>query len=247
MAHERIFNLPPAIVWLGAAMIAVQAARMAMAAEAEAWLILAFAFLPARYHGAAALLPGGEGAELWTPLTYALLHGDWLHLLVNLVWMASFGSAVARRFGTWRFLALGAVATLTGAAAHYLAMPVDSMPMIGASAAVSGMTAATARFAFSPGGPLAGGGDRRGAYSVPAPPLAAALRNRRVVTFLALWFGINLLFGLQGALIPGVDAPIAWQAHIGGFLGGLLAFSLLDPVPPGGGSRERLAERRPSA
>lgn len=243
MARERIFNLPPAIVWLGAAMILVQAGRMLLAAEAEAWLILAFAFLPARYHGAATLLPGGEAASLWTPLTYALLHGDWLHLLVNLLWMASFGSAVARRFGPWRFAALAVIATLAGAAAHYLAMPTDSMPMVGASAAVSGMTAATARFAFTPGGPLAGG-ERGGAYRVPAPPLSAALRNRRVLTFLALWFGINLLFGMESALIPGVDAPIAWQAHVGGFLAGLLAFSLLDPAPPPRHGDDRLAERR---
>jgi membrane associated rhomboid family serine protease len=46
--------------------------------------------------------------------------------------------------------------------------------------------------------------------------------------FLVVWFGINLLFGL----IPvGTDQPVAWEAHMGGFLAGLLLFSFFDPVP----------------
>ena len=76
---------------------------------------------------------------------------------------------------------------------------------------------------------------------MPAEPLLSALRNRRVVGFILIWFAVNLLFGLAGGLVPGVSGPIAWEAHIGGFLAGLFCFPLLDPVrrdnPPG----ERLA------
>jgi membrane associated rhomboid family serine protease len=65
---------------------------------------------------------------------------------------------------------------------------------------------------------------------VPAAPLAVALRDMRIVVFLASWFGLNLLFGLGTLAIVGAEQSIAWQAHIGGFLAGLLLFPLFDPV-----------------
>ena len=53
----------------------------------------------------------------------------------------------------------------------------------------------------------------------------------RVLGFLAVWFGVNIIFGL-GSISIGTDgASVAWQAHIGGFLAGLMLFSLFDPVP----------------
>ena len=52
-----------------------------------------------------------------------------------------------------------------------------------------------------------------------------------MITFLAVWFAINLLFGLGSLSIAGYEQNIAWQAHIGGFLAGLLLFSLFDPIP----------------
>jgi len=57
------------------------------------------------------------------------------------------------------------------------------------------------------------------------------LRNGRVLAFLAIWFGVNLVFGI-GSIAIGMDgASVAWQAHIGGFFAGLVLFSLFDPVP----------------
>jgi membrane associated rhomboid family serine protease len=63
------------------------------------------------------------------------------------------------------------------------------------------------------------------------------LRDPRVMIFIVVWFGINLLFGAASLPIAGNDQPIAWQAHIGGFLAGLLLFSLFDPVSGRGASR----------
>jgi membrane associated rhomboid family serine protease len=75
--------------------------------------------------------------------------------------------------------------------------------------------------------------DDRQAYRVPAAPLMAALRDPRILVFLVSWFGLNLLFGMGSLGVPGVEEQsIAWQAHIGGFMGGLLLFSLFDPVVP---------------
>ena len=69
---------------------------------------------------------------------------------------------------------------------------------------------------------------------MPAAPLWVALRDRRIVVFLGAWFGLNILFGLGTLAVPGLDQEVAWQAHIGGFLAGLLLFPLFDPAvaPP---------------
>ena len=105
-------------------------------------------------------------------------------------------------------------------------------PMIGASASVSGTMAAAIRFAFVQGSFLSfSRGDADAAAKVPALSLWRALRNGRVLAFLAVWFGVNIIFGV-GSIAIGTDgASVAWQAHIGGFLAGLLLFSLFDPVP----------------
>jgi membrane associated rhomboid family serine protease len=66
---------------------------------------------------------------------------------------------------------------------------------------------------------------------VPAEPILAALRNPRALAFVLVWFGVNLLFGLTGGLGANVSGGIAWEAHIGGFLAGLIGFSMLDPAP----------------
>jgi membrane associated rhomboid family serine protease len=105
--------------------------------------------------------------------------------------------------------------------------------MIGASAAVSGAMAAAIRFAFGRGSFLSfRRGDADAAARVPALPLLKALRHPRVVTFLAIWFGINIVFGLGSTPFVGPSQSVAWQAHIGGFLAGLLLFSPFDPIPP---------------
>ena len=103
--------------------------------------------------------------------------------------------------------------------------------MIGASAGVSGTMAAAARFAFEPGGPLYRlRGDRSDADRVPTQPLWVSLRNPRVLTFLGLWFAVNLIFGLGSFSLTGENQSVAWDAHLGGFLAGLLLFSTFDPV-----------------
>jgi len=93
--------------------------------------------------------------------------------------------------------------------------------------------AAATRFAFQPGGPLDSWRHHDPeSYLIPAAPLPVVLRNPRVFAFVGVWFGLNLLFGIGAAAIPGSDEAVAWQAHIGGFLAGLLLFPLFDPVRP---------------
>jgi membrane associated rhomboid family serine protease len=230
-SSEPIFNVPAVVLSVVAVLVLIQAGREWLLTDEENNVfLLYFAFIPARY---AESYPGGLGAQIWTFLSYAFLHADFVHVGVNSVWFLPFGSAMARRFGTWRFLAFFAVTAIAGAAMHLAANPGDPLPMIGASAAVSGLMAGSLRFVFQIGGPI---GMFRlhddAAYRVPAASLLVALRDSRIVVFLVAWFGLNLLFGIGASSFPGVEQNVAWQAHIGGFLAGLILFAWFDPVPP---------------
>ena len=238
-SRERMFNVPGIVVWMAGLLVAVHVARQLVPVTIDLYVQFALGFIPLRYDAAGIGFPGGQIARLVSPLTYASLHADFLHLGVNILWMAGFGSAVARRFGALRFTALFVLGALGGAAAHYIALADDAAVMVGASAAISAMTAATARFAFAPGGPLAGGGVDTQAYRIPAPSLSQTLANPRALIFIAVWFAINIIFGVQGILTAGDSASIAWQAHIGGFLAGLFFFKLLDPVKQDPGDSPR--------
>jgi membrane associated rhomboid family serine protease len=240
--REPIFNVPLVVLATLAALAFVHLARVyALSPQGEVDFLLRFAFIPARYEASllpAGAFPGGAGAELWTFVTYALIHADATHLGFNAVWLLAFGVPVARRFGGSRFLILLAASAAAGAAAHLVTHARDIAPMVGASAAVSGAMAAAMRFVFQRGGPIALRRTDAAAYRIPAIPLHVALADPRVLVFLAVWFGINLVFGL-GVVSIGDGQPVAWQAHIGGFLAGLLLFGVFDPVPrraPGEGA-----------
>ena len=233
--YEPIFNVPAVVIAVIAACVFVHLARVYVLSDDEDLeFLITFAFIPARY-GSQTLfsgeLPGGWGADIWTFVTYAFIHGNATHLLLNSIWLLPFGSALARRLGTVRFLAFFAATAAAGAAFHLATNVGSEQPVIGASGAISGFMAASVRFAFQRGGPLdlLRGGDER-SYRVPAVPLLAALRDMRIMVFLGAWFGLNILFGLGTLAMPGMDQAIAWQAHIGGFLAGLLLFALFDPV-----------------
>ena len=233
--RERMLNVPAAIVVLLAVLGLVQLLLMfVLTAEQTTEFLLLFAFIPARYDFSVlsdVAWPGGWAADVWTFVTYALIHANLSHLIFNAVWLLAFGSPVARRFGALRFTAFMAMTAAAGAAVHLVTHFGELLPMVGASAAISGAMAAAARFAFQRGGPLEMWRDRAEASRVPAAPLSVSLRDARVIAFLLVWFGVNILFGVFSMGMPGVEQAIAWQAHIGGFLAGLLAFAAFDPVP----------------
>jgi membrane associated rhomboid family serine protease len=238
--REPILNVPPIVVATLGVMGLVHAARLFLSRQADLEFLLTFAFIPARYEAGILPdggLPGGSGAQIWTFVTYALIHADLMHLGINAVWLLAFGAPLARRFGPMRFLAFFAVTAMAGAAAHLATHAGELAPMIGASAAVSGAMAAAMRFAFQRGGPIWRSGRDASSYHVPAISLGAALRDPRILAFFAVWFGINLLFGLGSISLTGGDQPIAWQAHVGGFLAGLLLFGFFDPVRGEGSTR----------
>jgi membrane associated rhomboid family serine protease len=231
--REPLLTLPGALSAY-VLLLAVIHLRVLLPPDLENWTIDIFGFIPKRYDTAvlSAGFPGGEGAKVWTFVTYSLLHANLSHIGFNVLWLLPFGSALARRFGAIRFFAFMAVTAAAGALAHLVTHEHALAPMIGASASVSGTMAAAIRFAFVRGSFLSfNRGDANAAARVPAQPLWQALRDRRVLAFLAIWFGVNIVFGAASIAIGADGASVAWQAHIGGFLAGLLLFSLFDPVP----------------
>ena len=234
--RQPVFNMPPAVLLLLGAMVVVHVVReFFLGRDGQIEVLLLFSFIPARItqpeiFGMA--LPGGEAADVWSFLTYAFLHADWSHLIFNGLWLAAFGSPLAYRFGTPRFLAFSAAGAIGGSLLHLAVYPESATPMVGASAAISAQMAGAARFVFFAGGPMfaAQRRDPAAAYRLPAPPLKAVLRDRRTVMFLGIWFILNLVVGLMGASSGLTPGAIAWEAHIGGFLTGLLLFPLLDPI-----------------
>jgi membrane associated rhomboid family serine protease len=233
--REPAFNMPASVSGLILVLVAVHLVRtLLLSPMQDGQVILLFSFIPIRYTAMAREygFPGGSLADLWTPLTYGLLHGSVTHLVFNVIWLAAFGSVLARRFGARRFMLFSALATVAGAAAHYVTHVEDMIPVVGASAAISGHMAAVARFMFQAGGPLRANRRDPALWHAEAVSLAGILSDRRVLGFLAIWFGLNLLFGLGGSTMSGEDASIAWEAHVGGFLFGLLAFSVFDPPAP---------------
>jgi membrane associated rhomboid family serine protease len=257
--REPIFSVPLVVVALIATLIAAYAVFDILSPAKQDAALSLFAFLPGRLTLAiwperlsdliarAASDPSAlaeatllrhfhlatGGIRLWTLLTYAFMHGSWTHVLLNSVWLVAFGPPVARRFGAPRFLAFFALTAVAGALAHWIFYQMDFAPLIGASAADSGLMAAATRFIFEPGGPL---GSPQG-FSLsageadplrPAPPLARLLRQRRPLGFIAIWMATNVVFGAGAQALGASDAPIAWIAHVGGFFAGLVAFPLFD-------------------
>lgn len=219
---EPAFNLPGFVLGFGALLIVIHAVRtLLLTPLQDAWAIILFGFIPARYGLNAADFPV-QSAQMWTPLSYSLLHADWTHLLVNLLWLAAFASPLVRRIGTARAMLLAAIASLGGAGLHFMFFANDDLPVIGASAIVSGCMGAAARFAFQPG--------KRGGLNIdgPARTLVQSFADKRFLGFLAVWLGLNFLFGSGIVPLAGEERMIAWQAHAGGFLAGVFAFSLLD-------------------
>jgi membrane associated rhomboid family serine protease len=255
-AREPIFDAPPVVIALVAALLAIYAFESFASIATENDIYREFAFIPGRLtyafwpHGLEELRDHANfdpealrqarivrlGPKIWTLLTYAFLHGSWTHVGLNSIWIVAFGPPVARRLGAVRFLAFFAATAIAGAVVHWAFNMTDFTPLIGASAADSGLMAAAARFIFEPGAPLGqpDGFSRSSPltnYRAPAPPLRILLRQRNAVLFLIIWLATNFIFGPFAQPLGLSEAPVAWLAHIGGFSLAFFLFPLFDRAP----------------
>ena len=227
---EPIFNVPVVIPVLAGLMVAVHVIRQFVSAETDDWIIAAFSFIPGRYVGDGGDIPGGVPAMAWSYVTHMFLHGDGVHLMFNLAWLLAFGGALSKRIGTLRFLAFFALAGISGALLFQALNPELMAPVVGASGAISGMMAAVLRYLFSA---LDDGGIRQLRHnpkSVHVMSLMQSLQDRRVVLATATWLVMNVA-AVYGVGTGDASGPIAWEAHVGGFIFGMLCFGLFDLAP----------------
>jgi membrane associated rhomboid family serine protease len=226
-SRQPIFNIPAVVIWLVAALAGVHLVlTLAPPSRADGW-IEAYAFIPALFStaflAAHHIATPGLLDRALTFITYMGLHNDFTHLAVNSLWLLAFGPVVARRFGAGLFLVFFLICGVAGAAA-YLALNWGSPdPMIGASGAISGLMAAGLRLlpTLRP--------------SSAAEPLLPVL-SRQVVMFSLVWGVINIVAGVAGLGLGGESGAIAWQAHLGGYIAGLLlagSFDAFRPQPVG--------------
>jgi membrane associated rhomboid family serine protease len=176
--------------------------------------VWALGVVPARF------LSGPGLREVGTIFTSMFLHGGWFHLISNMWALYLFGDNVEDRMGHGRYLAFYLLTGATASLTHILFNPASQMPTVGASGAISGVL---------------------GAYLVLFP-------TARVVTlvplfllpwfveipalvYLGMWFLSQLfngLFALATAGAIGTYGGVAWWAHVGGFVAGLLLVKLFE-------------------
>jgi membrane associated rhomboid family serine protease len=154
-------------------------------------------------------VPCGLGGFTWQALVSSMfLHGGWAHLIGNLWFLWIFGNNVEDSMGHLRFLVFYLLTGLTAAGAHILTQPDSALPMVGASGAISGVM---------------------GAYLVLFP--RARVRTLLVLivfitlvdlpafVYLGYWFVLQLL---SSSLDAGVGGGVAFAAHVGGFVAGVV-------------------------
>lgn len=198
---EPIFNAPWIAVLLTAVIVGGYAVQSRFPFESVA---LSYAFSPAQ-------LDEGRWVGLFTS---QFLHHGWAHALMNGAFALAFGAPVGRFLGdrvsgaalfVLFYLLCGVLSCLGYAALH----PGEQSALLGASGAVSGLMGGAAR--------LIAGRGRIG-----------PILSRPVLGMGAAWLAVNLLIGVIGSsLVPGANgAAIAWEAHIAGFVAGVLLFGV---------------------
>lgn len=192
----------------------------------QVWLWLGF--IPSRIMEAN-WVPGGYFPLLWTPITHAFLHGDWTHVMMNVAWLAIFGTPVARRYGTVAFVLVFLVGALGGVAFYAALQLYSGSVLIGASGGVAGLTGAAMRFVFQPietardpeTGEIRALGRKTASF-------IEMWQSKQARWFTLFWLSINLALPAYGFVMGSEGPMIAWQAHIGGFIVGLMLPSIFD-------------------
>jgi len=156
------------------------------------------------------------GTVIITFFTAMFLHGGWMHVLGNMLFLWVFGDNVEDRLGHFKFLLFYLATGIVGAIAHIMSDPFSEVPIIGASGAIAGVL---------------------GAYFVTFPrarvltllPIIIFFTIVEIpaVVFLAFWFVLQLFNGT--ASLGGSANPVAWWAHVGGFLSGIVLIKIMAP------------------
>lgn len=171
---------------------------------AEPQAFIRAGFIPARFGSELIAPPGTLLPFFLTPLSSAFLHGGVLHLVFNLLVLLFIGRQLEVPLGAKAMAVLLVLGAYAGAFAQFLADPQSTVPMIGASGAISAVIAVFALIFSRSQAPAIG----------PIPSHWV-----RALWLAAAWIGVQLLIGFAGG--GGFGAVAIW-AHVGGFLAGLL-------------------------
>jgi membrane associated rhomboid family serine protease len=187
----NVITLVTALAWL----VAVLIGQSEQAA-------LALGFIPARLSGAPVSWPAVPA--FLTPLSATLVHSGLIHLGFNLLVFVWCGAAVERVIGNWGLVVLYVIGAYAAALAQWAVDPAGSVPMVGASGAISAVMGAFA---------LSFGRARR----VSSSP--AVNRWVNAIWLMLAWVVLQLMMGW---LAGGQGFLLATPAHVGGFAAGLL-------------------------
>jgi membrane associated rhomboid family serine protease len=143
-----------------------------------------------------------------TILTSMFMHGGWMHLIGNMLYLWIFGDNVEDSMGHGRFIVFYLLCGVAAALAQAIPEPNSQIPMVGASGAISGVLGAYLLL-------------HPHARVLVAVPFGFILHTMRLPAgiVLALWFGLQLFSNLMTQ--PG-EGGVAFRAHIGGFVAGML-------------------------
>ena len=161
----------------------------------------------------------------WPLITNQFMHAGWLHLIVNMWTLWVIGRPLEQRIGPFRFILFYLVCGLIADAAHIASDPYSIIPALGASGAIAGILGGYAML-FP-----------RSKVHLITPVLIFPVTYRLpAVVFAAIWFGIQVLQGVGDLFLPAGRAGIAWWAHIGGFIAGLILVRVV------GAAKQRVRE-----
>jgi membrane associated rhomboid family serine protease len=215
-----LLNVPPIVAFLIAAVIASHIAIEFLPRSWQFWVGHFGSVSPkALFNGSE---EGGVLLIVLPLITHIFLHANLSHLLLNCVWLLAFGAPVAFRLGAQRdlfdapsfvFLVFFILSGVAGALTFAIMNASLDTQLIGASGSISGLLGAMIRTIFVRQSDLA---NVRQAF--------ARLFDGRVITASIVILVTNLLVGAFGAALTSSENDIAWEAHMGGYIFGLLAF-----------------------
>ena len=180
--------------------------------ERTEMLINIFGFIPARLLHPAAFGYGRAEVAI-TLVTSLFLHGGFVHLFGNMIYLWVFGGAIEDALGHLRYLLFYIACGAVGSLAHTLLFPRSTIPSIGASGSIAGVLGAFLVL-------------RPGARILTVFPLVVywAMAEIRAALFLPIWLVMQFFNGFMSIAAAHrtqeVAAGVAWWAHVGGFLFG---------------------------
>ena len=211
--RQPAFNIPCVIRIVAIITILVHFLQLFSNPAQHNELIRYLAFIPARFSLSDVWQLEGFSLAV-SPISYAFLHADGYHLILNIFFLLAFSTAAARRVSWPIFLILYAAGAIISAFFWMAFNGEATTPLVGSSGALSAAAGALVRMSISPKLPF----DQR----YPIMPAKTA------ILFGLFWIGMNLFFTLTALSVSFGIGNVAWEAHIGGFLFGFAIGRLID-------------------